>query len=472
MTINTPVEIPRPQKLDFGNDRNFLFASTVAKNDRVVRLALDGDTYNQQIVEGQKLYQKYTKVKGAGAKRDQGVIRTVETHDFALAENITKPDPSTADNLLGRDREIMENQEGKAAKVIATQLGFIYQAMAEEDFPTAVIGLNRQKEILDSPPIVESIVTRLVAILESNVSRLPQYKELLEEIEVWQCFSNSEECKALLDPLVEYAYLEKGITLSRNSGDEKKNSPYQLIESIATSHIRATEDIGYLDEGELKQYLSSTLSEESTAERLAKDRLLAGKLLKSIIDNPEIFNKLHPRVQGEFNTVLRGFLLDSGVEESKLGKVLKSKTVEIITNQVEPVTTEAQSISSAPPAEAVKPPIDDNSLYFLNNLSNIAELTPVVNQTHETIKGEAAAALARAAREEFTKIFNGVTKKEKGLIFKKPYIPIREYDRIDKERHTLEESPEYQSRNPKTVARVIALRLVKKHINIFNGVKE
>ena len=145
---------------------------------------------------------------------------------------------------------------------------------------------------------------------------------------------------------------------------------------------------------------------------------------------------------------------------------------ETLTQEGKPTDESTKAAVSVPPTEIVKPKIDDNSLYFLNNLSNIAELTPVVNQTHETIKGEAAAALARAAREEFTKIFNGVTKKEKGLIFKKPYIPISEYDRIDEERHTLEKSSKYQSRDPETVARVIALRLVKKHINIFNGVKE
>jgi hypothetical protein len=131
------------------------------------------------------------------------------------------------------------------------------------------------------------------------------------------------------------------------------------------------------------------------------------------------------------------------------------------------------NVASASPKETVKEPcIDDYNLYFFVNLKDVAALARVAKGTHDDIRGEKAVILSRSAREEFTKIFDKVIKEERGVILKKQHIPIGEYDRIDEERRKLEESSEYQSRNPETVARVIALRLVKKHIKIYNGEKE
>lgn len=398
---------------------SYLSAERSEINDRVTRLALD-EKYKDQFVDGQKLYQQF-----ALGKKD--VVRTVNEHNSPLHQLIAKPDPSDLTGNLEVQAELMSQQESAAAKIVATQLGFVYQALAQKDLSAAVLGIQRQREMLCSPPIVKSFAGQIIPIFEENISDLPNFKQSLDMIEFWDSETRVPE-------LVHYAYLQKGMSLSLNSHDQTHNSPSQLVEQIVTSSIRGGENVSFIGESELRQHLFITLGKlQPEVDSSTPDELLGGKLLQSIIDTPEIFDHLHPRVQLELKTILSGFLLDSKIDESTL-HVLPSPEIEMIPPMIQQLSIE--------PVAVTKPPI------------SVEELTiQAFNEILPTIK-------------------IGQTKSIFNRFFKKNYIHISERDRIDDLRRTLEQTPEYQSREPSAVALVRAYNKIKKHIDNFNGLSE
>ena len=478
--MNKPIDIPHLQPVAYETDVAYLSADKAEINNRVTVLATT-EQYQEQFREGIKLYQSYTMAKvGESDDEKRGIIKTVEGHNFRLVENITRPDLSESNQETIEDKmEAMRQQEDVAAKVVAGQLGFVCQALAKNDIPAVAMGIHHQREILDSPPMVDSIVSAIVPILETNISNLPELKSSLEMFELWDneainSYSPSQELIDSLAKLAQYAYLEKGISLSRSSQGDKPPSSYELIDQIASTLIRGTENIGHLDVGDLKRHMSQivsnlgdqiTGSELFAGDPLAGDHLLAGKLLNSIIETPEVFDHLHPRVQEELRVTLKGFLLEAKVEPSKLNIIPIKET-----KTAEPVTT-------LPVAETIlvketPTPVlfDENTIFTLINLKNVAELIQVADSTHEYIKGEAVTALAKATYKQFSQIWKTITI-NKGNLFKKDSISIGEKDNIDEQRRKIEESSEYKNKVPLAVAKLIALNLVKKEIDRFNGIE-
>jgi hypothetical protein len=181
---------PELQSYSYNSSKEFIQADPQERHDRIIANALS-PKFRHQFEEGQNSYQH-----NQSPYKINLVLPSVP--NLKPFEKINYVKEEAGEETYKQLRQVMEAQENELSFKIASTIGYIYQAMEELDFKSAVDILEQQPEIIMSAPIAESICNRLVlAIINNPTPNISELENSFAIIEKWHALAMENQSPSL-----------------------------------------------------------------------------------------------------------------------------------------------------------------------------------------------------------------------------------------------------------------------------------